>query len=807
MSWPLASHFSAMLQNPGIAFHDPQLQQCSILKNAQNQPRPWAGAFAVVYKGMSADGGDPFAVRVFTTESPERRERYDLMSAYLKGRKLNCLVDFEYRDRSIRSAGDGKWYPLILMEWVEGDTLFHWVRQKSLQGDAAALAAAARKWVELVKELGAACISHGDLQHANVMVNTADELKLVDYDCMCVPSLVGRRNLEVGVEPYQHPGRDSSTLLSLDLDNFSALVIYAALRALAADPGLWQKYVEEPSYDKLLFRSDDFKVPTNSALYRDLMHSPQQEVRELTQKLFGFSCVRMDQVPSLVQLTNSYAKIEQLLRKRQWRAAVQVLNRRGQFHDAPEHLKPLIREAYEHVCRQQAWQKFQSLPQETSETNDRNLVGAWNEALFAGYKTAERHRIRVAEAQKRVEMLERVRRRVERAEQAAKQAQQSGETGTINEERRVVEAADRLPQGYQYDLRARAEQARRRVSALSRLERALDSAATEAGIVAAWRAVIEAKCESLASPDWQARIELAEQRAPVLKVLHEIPDELPADQRDEKLLDTWQEDLLADCREADRWRPDYETAVARKQIVARLQTAIDEGDELAVAELMEEPCLAGYPLSKRYQAKVDTVRDRYGRTDALLAALDEHHRASFHELFDAEMIRRHADRFAPHEPLLHEWTVSEVLPLEKLGLGPASGRSVKGSGTKWRVRWTWPEPRFTDRCLLAICPEEPGERDEPQDTVAHHRVSLDRQAWESNHRRQVIRTKPEWEGSCVVVWAVVDLGFRALYSRPLVLGRLGPATRSGVASLWKGLNVFSSRSGDVAHAEEENQQE
>ena len=127
MSWPLASHFSAMLQNPRLAFRDPPLRECRIAKDERNQPRPWAGAFAVVYKGISAIDERPFAVRIFTTESPERRERYDEISTYLKTRKLSCLVDFEYRDDSIRSAGDGKWYPLILMDWVEGQTLFKWV--------------------------------------------------------------------------------------------------------------------------------------------------------------------------------------------------------------------------------------------------------------------------------------------------------------------------------------------------------------------------------------------------------------------------------------------------------------------------------------------------------------------------------------------------------------------------------------------------------------------------------------------------------------------------------------------------------
>ena len=341
MSWPLASHFSTMLQNPRIAFRDPRLQRAVIEKNEQNQPRPWAGAFAVVYKGVDPDGQTPFAVRIFTTESPERRERYDLISAYLQGRKLNCLVDFEYRDRSIRSAGDGKWYPLIIMEWVQGETLFNWLRARSLEGNREAIAAVADRWLEAVQELSDNSVAHGDLQHANVMVDSAWQLKLVDYDGMCVPSLVGRRNLEVGVEPYQHPERGAGTLLSLDLDNFSALLIYVALRALAIQPGLWVKYVEQVGYDKLLFRREDFQAPAQSPLYYDLMQLGNNDLRSLTEKLFALSQARMEEVPPLGQLANSYAEVERLLAEQQWEAAVDLLNRRGHFRDAPARLQPL----------------------------------------------------------------------------------------------------------------------------------------------------------------------------------------------------------------------------------------------------------------------------------------------------------------------------------------------------------------------------------------------------------------------------------------------------------------------------------
>ena len=359
---------------------------------------------------MSPDDQRPFAVRVFTSESPERRERYELIAAYAKDHKPRCLVEFEYRDQSIRSAGDGKWYPLILMEWVQGETLF--------QLGPGPLPGGQRRRHRLRRRpLGRRGQGTGRRRRSpTATCNTAtswsppgNEIKLVDYDCMCVPALVGRRNLEVGVEPYQHPSRNAKTLLSLDLDHFSALLIYVALRALAADPQFWSKYVESSGYDKLLFRREDLQSPITSPLYRDLMRLANPDVKELTEQLVALSRGRMDQIPPLSQLVHSYAKVERLLAARQWNAAVHLLNRRGNFRDAPEHLQPLIREAYEFVCRQEAWAAFARIPGDASEAVDRRLVEAWNEVLFAGYPLAEQERPRVAEARRRVQVVDRLR--------------------------------------------------------------------------------------------------------------------------------------------------------------------------------------------------------------------------------------------------------------------------------------------------------------------------------------------------------------------------------------------------------------
>lgn len=302
MSWPLQSDFIGMLKNPPVGFRDPELKQCTVEMNQLGQPKARSGNFATVYRGFRPDGGE-FAIRVFNRRHDERLAHYRAISEYLQGRAISSVVRFQYDPQGIRSSGDGKLYPLLTMEWIPGTTLFEWLQERYRDGQFEALRIAAEAWVRLVRELAEHEVIHGDLQHGNVMVSSETQFKLVDYDCMGVPSLLGRRNLETGLPPYQHPGRDGNTELFSGLDNFSALVIYVALRALAASPELWHTYVLQPAYDRILFREDDFRTPPSSSpLYRDLLNSPDRQVRELTYDLFELARHDLRDVPRVDEL-------------------------------------------------------------------------------------------------------------------------------------------------------------------------------------------------------------------------------------------------------------------------------------------------------------------------------------------------------------------------------------------------------------------------------------------------------------------------------------------------------------------------
>ena len=79
-----------------------------------------------------------------------------------------------------------------------------------------------------------------------------------------------------------------------------------------------------------------------------------------------------------------------------------------------------------------------------------------------------------------------------------------------------------------------------------------------------------------------------------------------------------------------------------------------------------------------------------------------------------------------------------MLTSEQLGLEPATARpgiaAVRGPAGTYRAKWKWPDGRFTDQFLLAVCPDEPGEQDLPLDLPVHLRALIDRASWEGAGR-------------------------------------------------------------------------
>ena len=164
----------------------------------------------------------------------------------------------------------GRFYPVLVMEWIQGPTLDVYIDKALLRRDyACELSGLAEGLLAVAKELRDGGVAHGDLQHQNIIVSH-EGLRLVDLDGMFVPAIAGLGAVEVGLDGFQRPKRDES-LFDSALDGFSVLVIYLSLLALREDPELWQQFhVRDGS--PLLFKRVDFEKPAGSKLFRRQGH-------------------------------------------------------------------------------------------------------------------------------------------------------------------------------------------------------------------------------------------------------------------------------------------------------------------------------------------------------------------------------------------------------------------------------------------------------------------------------------------------------------------------------------------------------
>jgi serine/threonine protein kinase len=236
-------------------------------------------------------GQRTWAVRCFLRELSDQQRRYEAISQHLKAARLDYTVGFDYIPRGIRIRG--QWYPILKMEWVQGDSLNTYI-EKHLN-NLSALSDLAKRWVGMIETLQRACIAHGDLQHGNVLVANGN-LRLIDYDGMYVPALAGQSSHEIGHSNYQHPLRTGSDF-GPNMDDFSAWVIYVSLVVLSIDSRLWS--CGNGGDECLLFRKVDFEQPHASNTLNQLLKHPDARVQSLVAIFQSLLYRELDNIPTL----------------------------------------------------------------------------------------------------------------------------------------------------------------------------------------------------------------------------------------------------------------------------------------------------------------------------------------------------------------------------------------------------------------------------------------------------------------------------------------------------------------------------
>jgi hypothetical protein len=254
--------YNGAVQHPKIAFRDPVLKATKIAADGRGLPIALGGTFALTYN--AAAQGRKFAIRCFHKDAKGLEARYGHVDRGLRAAGGPYFVGFEYQPTGILVNGNR--YPIVKMDWVEGDTLGSFLEQH--YPDRGRIERLRSQFANLERFLRSKGLAHGDLQNGNVLVKS--DLKLIDYDGIYVPTLPTGRGAELGQKHFQHPERSAADF-GPDMDRFSFIVIDLSLRAVAHDSKLFSKY---SNGENIIFTANDFVDPRNSAVFADLNAVP-----------------------------------------------------------------------------------------------------------------------------------------------------------------------------------------------------------------------------------------------------------------------------------------------------------------------------------------------------------------------------------------------------------------------------------------------------------------------------------------------------------------------------------------------------
>jgi hypothetical protein len=278
------------------AIKTPQLVHPNVLKGGHPVVKgvntiKYSGGFCVVFPYETPT--KKYAVRCWHADVSDAKKRTQLIAETLKKCTLPYFVGFEYYEDGIMTPV-GK-QPVVVMDWVNASPLKKYIASHLNEPDT--LNHLAESFKTMVSDLHKQQLSHGDLQHGNIMVKDDGSLILVDYDSMYVPSLKGMKDEIKGLVGYQHTARWKNDVVTEKADYFSELVIYTSLKVLAADSSYWQRLNFENS-ETMLFSGDDIESGGKSPIFGELRK--KSDIKPMIDTLCEF--MAFDSIDNLVPL-------------------------------------------------------------------------------------------------------------------------------------------------------------------------------------------------------------------------------------------------------------------------------------------------------------------------------------------------------------------------------------------------------------------------------------------------------------------------------------------------------------------------
>ena len=258
MQYPLMSEYVSAIRDASENLD--KLAHLVPVLDDHGEPYRSSGAFAVVFKMEDEQTGKCYALKCFTEEQEGRAEAYCQIADELEFVDSSYITSVKYLDKEIfiDSSCEEDEFPVLLMDWVEGETMEAYIAAN--YQNQSAMSMLCYRFGKMAAWLRTQSFAHGDIKPDNIIVRPDGFLTLVDYDGMFVPSMKGSQSPTIGTRDFSHPLR---TVDDFDetIDDFSLASIALSLKAISMKSTLLDIY---GASDRLLFSENDYRNPSNS---------------------------------------------------------------------------------------------------------------------------------------------------------------------------------------------------------------------------------------------------------------------------------------------------------------------------------------------------------------------------------------------------------------------------------------------------------------------------------------------------------------------------------------------------------------
>ena len=254
MNYPLISEYLEAIKAAEDNFEE--LKNLRPVLDKVGEPVMSIGSFAVVFKMENEETGKLHAVKCFLKDQEGRAEAYRMIAEELEYVNSTFLTPIKYLDKELfvdTKSSDETEFPVLLMDWVEGQTLDKYIREHI--DDQYELSLLAYQFSRLAMWLMPQPFAHGDLKPDNILIKEDGILVLVDYDGMYVPAMKGQKARELGSPDFRHPSRTEEDF-DEHIDDFSLVSILFSLKAISLQPALLEQF---GASDRLLFSEKDYR--------------------------------------------------------------------------------------------------------------------------------------------------------------------------------------------------------------------------------------------------------------------------------------------------------------------------------------------------------------------------------------------------------------------------------------------------------------------------------------------------------------------------------------------------------------------